>query len=381
MGDGNAYYCPKDASPLTFPAATDGSVDGNPEMWRFLLPQNKMDIVHPYWLPDPNVKQITNTDDSFLIRRKRAAIDQLFFYFSISTTPYPYDRASPATGGPWAQHIPLTNVAIYTPTFAGGDPRWGTWIDGGPIPPGAYAAIHGDSAWRGYDDLVNDCFIIPCNCGGQTGFVVLRWDGAKLVDLTNYGKDDHGRLIDGNVRNSDGSYPKPWSYAEFRGYCNGFAVDPVSRNGYMLDTTNTDLGVVNIDDIYNRSPNAYPHVVASLGTPNLINDQYGGKIDWDPDIGGVVAPIHENWKVYLQSNGSVSTIQRQDGRFSDYTNVNGVSRLVGSGRGPWINAYDTFFDPTDRSHVTHCTIDFNHPTNDSLIDGWYRTKFALAAAS
>jgi hypothetical protein len=140
-----------------------------------------------------------------------------------------------------------------------------------------------------------------------------------------------------------------------------------------------------MDAIHNktRSGGNYPEplITCNAALAGTIPDQYGGKICWHPGIRAVCMPLHEFWYVYLPDTGVMSIFPRQDGRFSDYNeDVNGNSYYAGVGQGPWLNSYDTFFDPATNDLITYDTIDFNAPQNESLVPGWYRNHFTLTAA-
>lgn len=365
MGDGNAYLFPKDCSSQTFPAERNNDSSGNQEMYRFNLvgpARNTMDIVYPYWIPDNTLLQANNPDDAFTIRRinPNTGEDELYYFFSVTTVSPDPPGMHVAPDGNYAQQIPPeTYVSAWKPPYAGGDARYGTWRIAGP----AHTRFQADRAWRGYWDPVYDEFVIPCNLGGQTGFLIL--DGETLADKSDY---ESGVL---------------WSFGQFTGYSNGVAYDFATRMIYMFDNLSINLGRTSMDAIhFHDRGQAFPQPFVTLDASlrGTIPDQYGGKICFANSIRAVVFPLHETWYAYRPDNGSMSVFPRQDGRFSDYDLVGGQDTYVGPGNGPWINSYDTFEDPSTGDIITYSWIDFHAGAiqNHSLMGGWCRNHFTLA---
>lgn len=357
MGDNNAYLFPKDMPPVSFPAEIGGGQDGDQSMLRFLLSQNKLDIVHPYWIPDTTgtVVQANNPDDAFCIRRvdPLTGIEWLYYFFSVTTVnPDPPGMHTPPPGQ-WATPIPQeTYIARYRPPFAGGNPTYGTWEIAFNQPGGR--GIKSDRAWRGYWDPLYDEFVIPVNCGGQTGFLIL--DGATGEDKTDF--------------ESPGL---PWSFGQFTGYSNGVAVDWATRTIWMFDNLAINLGFVSMDAIHNHDrTQAFPHPVVTLDASlrGTVPDQYGGKICWSTKIDGVVFPLHETWYTYRPhvASGNSQSFPRIDGAFSPYS-------------GNWYSSYDTFEDPATLDIITYDWIEFASPPAPDArthIPGWFRNHFNLS---
>lgn len=350
MGDGNAYLFPKDCAPIGPPpwSQDTSSQDGNQEMYRFLLSQNRMDLVYPYWIPDNTMLQGNNPDDAFCIRRVDpvSGIEEMFYFFSVTTLPDPGSHPPPP--GNYAQQIPpVTTISAWRPPFAGGNATYGTWRVAGP----STSLIHQDKAWRGIWDPVRDKFIIAVSAGGQTGFVI--FDGPTLANETDM----------------DGS--QPWSFGNFAGYSGGMAVDWNHRLIWMFDNLSGGIGISNIDDIldHNRST-AFPRLQQILDpTVAPLTDQYGGKICWSNKINGVVYPLHDKWYVYRPyvASGNLQSFPRQDGAFSPYS-------------GNWYNSYDTYEDPATGDIITYSWVEFDSPPAPDAqthIPGWFRNHFNL----